>query len=98
LEVLDKVYYTRALLGVIAGVIAGLIIIPGTDQEEVMGIIILTAFVFYLLSYYISRRIGLTILKSHKRKLVTDGIFPFIFLLLMFMILVYTVLHQELAL
>jgi hypothetical protein len=98
LEVLDKVYYTRALLGVIAGVIAGLIIIPGTDQEEVMGIIILTAFVFYLLSYYISRRIGLTILKSHKRKLATDGIFPFIFLLLMFMILVYTVLHQELAL
>ena len=98
MEVLDKVYYTRALLGVIAGVIAGLIIIPGTDQEEVMGIIILTAFVFYLLSYYISRRIGLTILKSHKRKLATDGIFPFIFLLLTFMILVYTVLHQELAL
>jgi len=98
LDVLNRVYYTRAVIGVIAGVIAGLVIIPGTDQGEVMGIIILTAFVFYLLSYYISRRIGQTIQKSHMRKLATDGIFPFIFLLLMFMILVYTVLHQELAL
>ena len=98
MDVLDRVYYTRAILGVIAGVIAGLVIIPGTDQGEVMGIIILTALVFYLLSYYISRRISLTIQKSHNRKLATDGIFPFIFLLLMFMILVYTVLHQELAL
>ena len=79
MDVLDRVYYTRAILGVIAGVIAGLVIIPGTDQGEVMGIIILTALVFYLLSYYISRRIGLTILKSHKRKLATDGIFSFYF-------------------
>ena len=55
MEVLDKVYYTRVLLGVIAGVIAGLVIIPGTDQGEVTGIIILTAFVFYLLSYYIKK-------------------------------------------
>ena len=94
MDVLDRVYYTRAILGVIAG----LVIIPGTDQGEVMGIIILTALVFYLLSYCISRRISLTIQKSNKRKLATDGIFPFIFLLLMFMILVYTVLHQELAL
>ncbi|MGC1134058.1 MAG: hypothetical protein WA941_14635 [Nitrososphaeraceae archaeon] len=31
---LDRVYYTRALLGVIAGVTAGLVIIPGTDQGE----------------------------------------------------------------
>ena len=98
MEVLDKVYYTRALLGVIVGVIAGLVMIPGTDQGEVIGITILNAIVFYLLSYYISRRIGLSIRRSHKRKLATDGIFPFIFLLLMFMILVYTMLHQELAL
>jgi Kef-type K+ transport system membrane component KefB len=98
LEVLDKVYYARALLGVIVGVTAGSVIIPGTDQGMVLSIIILIAFVFYLLSYGISRRIGRTILKSHKRKLATDGIFPFIFLLLMFMILVYTMLHQELAL
>jgi hypothetical protein len=98
LEVLDKVYYIRALLGVIAGVIAGLVIIPETDQGAVMGIIILTALVFYLLSYGISRRIDRTIPKSQKRKLATDGIFPFIFLLLMLMILVYTRLYQDLAL
>lgn len=55
MEVLDKVYYTRALLGVIAGVIAGLVIIPGTDQGEVIGITILNAIVFYLLSYYIKK-------------------------------------------
>ena len=97
MEVLDKVYYTRALLGIIAGVIAGLVIIPGTDQGAVMGIIILTAFVLYSLSYGIPRKIGQTIQKPQKRKLATDGIFPFIFLLLMFMILVYTWLHQDLA-
>ena len=76
---------------------AGLIITPGTDQGTTIGIIILIGLFFYLLSYGLSRKIGRTVQKTQRKKLATNGIFPFIFLLMMFMIFVYTGLHQGLA-
>jgi hypothetical protein len=93
----DRIYYLRAVLGIIGGVMAGLIITPGTDQGTTIGIVILIGLFFYLLSYGLSRKIGLTVQKTQRKKLATNGIFPFIFLLLMFMIFVYTGLHQGLA-
>jgi protein-S-isoprenylcysteine O-methyltransferase Ste14 len=93
----DRIYYMRAALGVIGGVIAGFIIVPGTDQGTIIGIIILIGLFFYLLSYGISKKIGRRVHEQQRRKLATNGIFPFIFLLLMFMILTYTGLHQGLA-
>jgi uncharacterized membrane protein len=68
LEPIDKIYYIRAILGIIAGVIIALSISPDTNQGTIIGIIF-----------------------------ITNGIFPFIFLLIMFMILAYTGLHQNLA-
>jgi protein-S-isoprenylcysteine O-methyltransferase Ste14 len=93
----DRIYYMRAVLGVIGGIVAGLVIVPGTDQGTIIGIVILIGLFFYFISYGISKKIGRTVQKPQKRKLATNGIFPFIFLLLMFMIIIYTGLHQSLA-
>jgi hypothetical protein len=49
--------------------------------------------VFYIISYVSAKKIVTKIKKEERRKLVTNGIFPFIFLLLMFMIIVYTGLY-----
>jgi hypothetical protein len=49
--------------------------------------------VFYIISYVYAKKIVTKIKKEERRKLVTNGIFPFIFLLLMFMIIVYTGLY-----
>ena len=97
LDMFDRIYFMRAVLGVIGGIVAGLVIIPGTDQWTIIGIVILIGLFFYLISYVISKKIGRTVQKPQRRKLATNGIFPFIFLLLMFMIFIYTGLHQSLA-
>ncbi len=97
MEPKDKVYYVRALLGIIAGVTIAFIIAPNTNQGTVIGIVFIMALFFYIISYWLSKKIMPNVRKDEKRKFVTNGIFPFIFLLLMFMILAYTGLHQNLA-
>ena len=94
LEPLDRVFYVRALLGLTAGIIAGFVISPGSNQNTASGIVILIGIIFYIISYGVAKNIAKNIPKSEQRKLATNGIFPFIFLLLMFMIIVYTGLHQ----
>lgn len=97
LDSTDKIYYMRAILGVIAGLTIGAIIPPGTAQSTVLGIIILMGILFYMISYFTSKKMINNIPKSEKRKFIMNGIFPFIFLLLLFMIMMYTGLHQDLA-
>jgi len=97
LDSTDKIYYMRAILGVIAGLTIGAIIAPGTAQSTVLGIIILMGILFYMISYFSSKKMINNIPKSEKRKFIMNGIFPFIFLLLLFMIMMYTGLHQDLA-
>jgi phage shock protein PspC (stress-responsive transcriptional regulator) len=87
----------RAILGIIAGVSIAFSISPDTSQGTILGIIIIMGLFFYIISYWISKKILPKVPKTEKRKFVTNGIFPFIFLLLMFMILSYTGLHQNLA-
>ena len=87
----------RAILGLVAGVIVGIAIGPGTDQASAVGIAFSMAIVFYILSYATGKRVFGNIPKTERRKVATSGIFPFIFLLLMFMIITYTVLHQNIA-
>jgi hypothetical protein len=87
----------RAILGIIAGVSIAVSISPGTGQGTILGIIIIMSLFFYIISYWISKKILPNVPKTEKRKFVTNGIFPFIFLLLMFMIVAYTGLHQNLA-
>ncbi|MDQ3837656.1 MAG: hypothetical protein M3297_00130 [Thermoproteota archaeon] len=97
LETLDRVFYMRAITGLIAGIIVGLAIGPGTNQSTAIGIALLISIIFYVISYAAAKRISGNIPKRERRKVATNGIFPFIFLLLMFMIVTYTILHQNIA-
>ena len=97
LEPTDKIYYLRAIFGIFAGITIAFIVSPNTDQGTVAGIVFILALLFYIISYWLSKKIMPNVPKAEKRKFATNGIFPFIFLLLMFMILAYTGLHQNLA-
>jgi hypothetical protein len=87
----------RAIVGLVAGIVTGFIIAPGMSQGNAIGIAVMIAIFFYIISYMIGKRLAGGVPRSERRKLATNGIFPFIFLLLMFMIFVYTGLHQDLA-
>jgi hypothetical protein len=97
LELLDRIFYIRAIMGLIAGIIVGLSIRPGYDQASSIGIAFFVGIVFYILSYAVAKKISRNIPKKERRKIATNGIFPFIFLLLMFMIITFTVLYQSIA-
>ena len=88
----------RAICGLIAGIITGFMITPNTEQSSEIVTIFGVAIIFYLISYTLAKRIAQNIPKTEKRKLATNGIFPFIFLLMMFMIVIYTGLYQFLSL
>ncbi|MDQ5868470.1 MAG: hypothetical protein M3530_01935 [Thermoproteota archaeon] len=92
MEQLDRIYYMRAILGIISGVILGVALNP-SNRDSAVGFIVLIGFIIYIISYIAAKKIGSRVKSEEKRKLATSGIFPFIFLLLMFMILVYTGLH-----
>lgn len=95
----ERVYYVRAILGVIAGVIAGFVIPfdPSGQLNQTMsvGTAIAIAIVFYFVSLGVGKSIAKNVPKEKRRKVATEGIVPFMFLLLTFMILVYTALHQS---
>ena len=95
LDQLDRVFYMRAILGLIAGIITGFSIAPGTSQGLAIGTAILIGLIFYIASYQIAKIIAKNIPRNDRRKLATNGIFPFIFMLIMFMIAIYTGLHQN---
>jgi hypothetical protein len=92
LDQLDKLYYLRAFLGALCGVILGFILNPDNSSWAI-GAIFMVGLVFYIISYVSAKKIVTSIKKEERRKLATNGIFPFIFLLLMFMIVVYTGLY-----
>lgn len=92
MDQLDKLYYVRAFLGALSGIILGLILNPDNSSGAI-GAIFMVGLVFYIISYVSAKKIVTNIKKEERRKLATNGIFPFIFLLLMFMIVVYTGLY-----
>jgi len=95
LDTFEQVYYMRAILGVAAGMVAGLVIPVEFDQGASVGTAILIAFVFYFVSFGVGKSIAKNVPKDKRRKVATEGIIPFIFLLLTFMIITYTALHQS---
>jgi uncharacterized membrane protein YjjP (DUF1212 family) len=95
LDIFERLYYMRALAGVAAGIVAGIAIPMEFDQYTSIGIAILVGVVFYFASLGIGRRIAKNVPKDKRKKVATEGIMPFIFLLLTFMIIVYTALHQS---
>ncbi|MGD1835417.1 MAG: hypothetical protein ACPKPY_11880 [Nitrososphaeraceae archaeon] len=97
MEVYEKIYYMRAIIGIIGGIVLGLVLVPGTDQGSVVMSIIMIGIIFYIISHWIAKQMMPNVPKDEKKKFMTNGIFPFIFLMLMFMILAFTILHQSLA-
>ena len=85
----------RALVGIAAGVMAGSVIQVEYDQSTSVGIAVLIAIVFYLVSFVVGKTIAKDVPKDKRRKVALDGVIPFIFLLLTFMIITYTALHQS---
>jgi uncharacterized membrane protein YjjP (DUF1212 family) len=97
LDIFERVYYMRALVGVAAGVVAGSVIPIEFDQVASVGTAVIIAIVFYIISIGIGRGIAKGVPKDKRRKVATEGIVPFIFLLLTFMIIVFTALHQSIV-
>lgn len=95
MDVFERVYYTRAVLGVIAGIIAGFVIPVKHDQAMSIGIALLLAIVFYVISVGVGKSIAKNVPKDKRKKVATEGIVPFIFMTIVFMIMVYTALHQS---
>lgn len=88
----------RGIGGIIAGIVSGLIISPNDSQPSNIGVFIGIGILFYILSHIVAKKIsGDANLKTEKKKLILNGIFPFIFLMLMFLIITYTGIHQNLA-
>ena len=85
----------RAIVGIAGGILAGFVIPVAFDQYTSIATTVLIGIVFYFASLGIGRRIAKNILKDKRRKVATEGIIPFIFLLLTFMIIIYTALHQS---
>ncbi|MGI0049181.1 MAG: hypothetical protein ACREAW_06535 [Nitrososphaera sp.] len=95
MDIFERVYYARAIIGVAAGIVAGFVIPVEFDQAASVGIAVLIAFVFYFISFGVGKTIAKNVPKDKRRKVATEGIIPFIFMLLTFMIIVYTALHQS---
>lgn len=95
MDVQDKIYYLRTILAAIAGSILGIIIKPHAVQSNTIGITIVVGIIFYIVSYIIAKELAGNIPKDKKRKLITNGIFAFIFMLLTFMVIIFTVINQH---
>jgi TM2 domain-containing membrane protein YozV len=95
LDIFERLYYMRALAGMAAGIVAGIVIPVEFDQYTSIAAAVLVGMIFYFVSLGIGRRIAKNVPKDKRKKIATEGIIPFIFLLLTFMIMVYTALHQS---
>lgn len=95
LDIFERLYYMRGLVGVAAGIVAGIVIPVEFDQYTSIVTVILIGMVFYFVSLGIGRRIAKNVPRDKRKKVATEGIMPFIFLLLTFMIIVYTAIHHS---
>jgi hypothetical protein len=95
LQIEDKIYYLRIVFAIIAGSILGVIVKPNSDQSNTIGITILIGIIFYAISQIIATRMAKDVPKDKKKKVITIAIFGFIFMLFTFMILIYTVINQN---
>ncbi len=95
MQIEDKIYYLRIVFAIIAGSILGVIVKPNSDQSNTIGITILIGIIFYAVSQIIATRMAKDVPKDKKKKVITIAIFGFIFMLFTFMILIYTVINQN---
>ena len=87
----------RTILAAIAGSILGIIIKPDSVQSSTLGVTILVGVIFYIISYIIAKKMVGEIPKDKRRKLITNAIFAYIFMLFTFMIIIYTAINQHIV-
>ena len=95
MQIEDKIYYLRIVFAIIAGSILGVIVKPNSDQSNTIGLTILIGIIFYAISQIIATRMAKDVPKDKRKKVITIAIFGFIFMLFTFMILIYTVINQN---
>ena len=95
MQIEDKIYYLRIVFAIIAGSILGVVVKPNSDQSNTIGLTILIGIIFYAISQIIATRMAKDVPKDKKKKVITIAIFGFIFMLFTFMILIYTVINQN---
>lgn len=90
----EKIYFMRVALGVIGGIIAGFAIAPEFDHGTSVAVALAIAVALFGVSIGVSRNMSKGLPKELRKKAGYDGLVPFIFMNIVFMILVYTALHQ----
>lgn len=91
----NSIYIMRVALGIIGGIIAGFVIAPELDQGASVGIAFGIAIALFGISIGISRSMSKGLPQELRKKAGYDGIVPFIFMNIVFMVIVYTALHQD---
>ncbi len=93
LTIFDKLFWLRAGLGAVTGVLAQFIFGGDYYNGVVLGLLV------YLLSYYLARFVwGKNVTKQEMAKLYTSGIGTFVMLYLFFWLLLFTLGVHSLAL
>ena len=86
---LDLLFWIRAGLGSLSGLIAGVLGFIGSNPQSVNGIIV--ALLFYVASYYLARYVlAIELPAGESRKLFTTGVGSFVMLFLFTWILYNT--------
>lgn len=93
LTIFDKLFWLRAGLGAVTGVLAQFIFGGDYYNGVVLGLLV------YLLTYYFARYVwGKNVTRQEMAKLYTSGIGTFVMLYLFFWFLLFTLGVQSLAL
>lgn len=85
----------RIIFAVFAGLILGVIFQPHAEQSSTIGITILIGIIFYAISQFVAKKLVVGIPKEKQGRIITNGIFAYIFMLLAVMVAVFTALHQH---
>lgn len=87
---LDQLFWLRIILAVVAGVTA-VFIFESVEGEERRWAVIGYMALLFLATIFVAKSMRIPLPKSDRKKIVTQGIFSYIFLFLFIWVLTYTV-------
>lgn len=90
---LDKVFWLRVGMGVLAGALSAIIGNPVESYRVALGFGIMI--VLFIVSYVVARSMGIPVPASDKKKLVTTGYGSYFLMFIFCWILVNTLIHPD---
>lgn len=93
---LDKVFWMRVGLGLLAGTLSAEIGLP-LDVSSRIGLGFGIMIILFIISYVVAKAMRVPILPSDKRKLVTTGYGSYFLMFIFSWILVNTLIHPEIG-